>query len=240
MWQLHSTQLAVATIRENPSARVTFRTYRRRKARAEFQIEPIFICEFNSKSSEKKKKKCLWFVGRKRCARCILSSQWRWWVFVFFLFNCSLSSFFVSSFFKRINAVCVDRCVSSLFICVVWKWCYRSIFQVNCTRVDGLLQVAIATVVGYDAGDEQSAVISDQHDPSPLISPRQTGGCSSLTVSLSPCRCVDMGGPAVTVAITCKDTSLDNAGLKAVTEKLPPTLAIRKFILSNNALFHLL
>jgi len=60
---LHSTQLAVATIRENPSARVTFRTYRRRKARAEFQIEPIFICEFNSKSSEKKKEKM--FVIRR-------------------------------------------------------------------------------------------------------------------------------------------------------------------------------
>jgi len=94
-------------------------------------------------------------------------------------------------------------------------------------------------VVGYDAGDEQSAVISDQHDPSSLISPRQTG-CSSITGGgvMDDCVCDDNTEDG-TVDIDCSLISLDNAGLKALTEKLPPTLAIRYFYLGNNALFHL-
>ena len=101
--------------------------------------------------------------------------------------------------------------------------------------VDFLLQMAIATVAGYDTGEEvQGAVISDQHDPSPLISSRQMD-CSPITVSLDPCSCAGTDG----VAISCENKNLDNAGLKALSAKLPPTLAIKTFYLGNNALFHL-
>ena len=93
--------------------------------------------------------------------------------------------------------------------------------------------MAIATVAGYDAADEQGAAVGDQHDPSPLISSRQMD-CAPITANLPPCDCAGTEG----VIINCEAKNLDNAGLKALSAKLPPTLAIKTFYLGNNALFH--
>ena len=99
--------------------------------------------------------------------------------------------------------------------------------------------MAIATVAGYDADDEAqgAAVVGDQQNASPLISPRQAG-CASITGGVSPCSCSDntAGG---TVDIGCSYIGFDNAGLKALTAKIPPTTPIEGFDFGNNASFHL-
>ena len=99
--------------------------------------------------------------------------------------------------------------------------------------------MAIATVAGYDADDEAqgAAVVGDQHDPSPLISSRQTPAdyCPSLP-SLSPCTCFDdPRGPS----IDCSGKNLDNAGMREITAKIPATTPIYSFQFGNNALLHL-